>query len=70
MNVGNNAKLFAKGLLITTNFYNNMIPDKMLGEWIDAPGGFKLIQSPQAGACGITHTSKEGRDFTIICKIL
>ena len=58
----NCSKLFAQGLLITTNFYNNMIPDKMLGEWTDAPMKFKVIETPQTGACGITHTSKEGRN--------
>ena len=50
-----------QGLLITTNFYNNFVPDKMMGEWADAPMMFKLIETPQSGACGVTHTSKEAR---------
>ena len=56
----------SQGLLITTNFYNNMVPSKMMGEFMDAPMMFKLIETKQSGACGVTHTSKEVRSNTII----
>ena len=56
----------SQGFLITTNFYNNMVPSKMMGEFMDAPMMFKLIETKQSGACGVTHTSKEVRSNTIL----